>query len=97
MKHVLYTCILYQDIRGFRNEAISKCKELPSIEMLPTRRDVSFKYRTMKINIKVTCVEEQCNLAIACATKGLAVETQLLRPIFAEDFGQTQMGNLLCM
>jgi hypothetical protein len=86
---VVYTCILYQDIRNHRNDAIARCKGLPSIDLLPPRRQVVFDYRGCSIGIKVACVEEQCNLAIACALKGLAVETGLLKPIFAEDTGQT--------
>jgi hypothetical protein len=91
MQHVVYSCILYQDIRHHRNEAINKCKELPGVDLLAQRRQVDFKYRGCTINIKVSCVEEQCNLAIACALKGLAVETGLLKPIFAEDMGQTKV------
>ena len=91
MTHVVYSCILYQDIRHHRNEAIIKCKELPGIELLTQRRHVDFKYRGYTVNIKVSCVEEQCNLAIACALKGLAVESGLLKPIFAEDMGQPKL------
>ena len=91
MTHAVYSCILYQDIRHHRNEAISKCKELPGIELLTARRHVDFKYRGCTVNIKVSCVEEQCNLAIACALKGLAVESGLLKPIFAEDMGQPKL------
>ena len=36
-------------------------------------------------------MEEQGNLAIACALKSLAVESGLMKPIFAEDMGQTRL------
>ena len=94
-KHVVYRCILYQGIRHHRNLAISKCKQLPGVELLAPRRQVDFKHRGCTVNIKVSCVEEQRNLAIACALKGLAVESGLLKPIFAEDMGQN--CNSICM
>ena len=81
----VYKLLPLQAIRAARSGAIEHCQDLPNSNCLPAKRVVNFKYRTFNIPIKVTCIQEQCSLAVACAVKGAAVEVGLLKPIFAEE------------
>jgi hypothetical protein len=74
-----------QALRQARAQAILDCSDIPNISSLPARRIVTFDYRGFRVPLKVSCLEEQVSLAFASAVKGIAVETGMLQPIFAEE------------
>eukprot|EP00974_Lingulodinium_polyedra_P109270 10571575-Lingulodinium_polyedra.AAC.1 len=59
--------------------------------MLPERRVVTFRYRSMPVPIKVTCIQEQISLTYSAGCKTYAADAGDLPVIFAED---CKRGNL---
>eukprot|EP00974_Lingulodinium_polyedra_P076907 7445324-Lingulodinium_polyedra.AAC.1 len=69
---------------GFKKDLNEACMKMPGISKLPMKRDIQILYRGVSINMKVHCLSEQVDLAVAAGLKGVAAQAGLIPALYCE-------------
>ena len=74
-----------EDVLKAKRKALERIEGIKGIAGLMERREISFKYRTMFVTAKVSCLGEHIDMMVWGYIEGLAVFREQLTPIQAEN------------
>ena len=68
-----------------KRAATKEVLAMKNLDMLPEKRNITCRYRSFPMPLKITCVQDEISLTFACALKSQAADAGDLESVFAEE------------